>query len=408
MPASPPPGARTSGDGRREANAASVLRAVLDHGPVARSGIARLAGLSPAAVSRQCTDLTRLGLVREVPELVAASGVGRPQIPVDLHTGDAGGPLVAGVHIGVPGSSFGLTDLRGTVVARQDFPHDAVPPAELRERLGRALAAFLAEHRPDGGTVLGVGAAIGGWVDPVHGTVVRHEALGWDHYPLGADLRRHTRLPARVDNHARAVALSELLFGRPAARRSLVHLFVGNVVDAALAIAGVVHSGPRSGAGDVAHLPVPGSTAPCPCGRTGCLEATVSDTVLARRAVAAGLIPEPHAGLLVDAAAAGDRRADALLRERARAVGRATGLLLDVLNPDLVVVTERSSTLQPAYLDEIRAAAIAHAHVCDDPERIVVPHAGPAALLVAAATVVLNPLLTSPLQAVGNTAAILP
>ncbi|MFI0777430.1 ROK family protein [Streptomyces sp. NPDC021212] len=408
MPISPPPGARTSGDGRREANAASVLRAVLDHGPVARSGIARLAGLSPAAVSRQCTDLTRLGLVREVPELVAASGVGRPQIPVDLHTGDVGGPLVAGVHIGVPGSSFGLTDLRGTVVARQDFPHDGIPAAELRERMGRALATFLAEHRPDGGRVLGVGAAIGGWVDPAHDTVVRHEALGWDHYPLGADLRRHTGLPVRVDNHARAVARSELLFGRPAARRSLVHLFVGNVVDAALAIAGVVHSGPRSGAGDVAHLPVPDSTAPCPCGRTGCLEATVSDTVLARRAVAAGLIPEADAGLLVDAAAAGDRRADALLRERARAVGRATGLLLDVLNPDLVVITERSSTLQPAYLDEIRTAAIAHAHVCDDPERIVVPHAGPAALLVAAATVVLDPLLTSPLQACRNTAAMLP
>lgn len=408
MPTSPPPGARTSGDGRREANAASVLRAVLDHGPVARSGIARLAGLSPAAVSRQCTDLTRLGLVREVPELVAASGVGRPQIPVDLHTGDAGGPLVAGVHIGVPGSGFGLTDLRGTVVARQDFPHDGIPAAELRERLGRALAAFLAERTPDGAKLLGVGAAIGGWVDPDLGTVVRHEALGWDHYPLGTDLRRHTGLPVRVDNHARAVARSELLFGRPEARRSLVHLFVGNVVDAALAIAGVVHSGPRSGAGDVAHLPVPDSTAPCPCGRTGCLEATVSDTVLTRRAVAAGLIPEPDAGLLVDAAAAGDRRADALLRERARAVGRATGLLLDVLNPDLVVITERSSTLQPAYLEEIRTAAIAHAHVCDDHQRIVVPLAGPAALLVAAATVVLNPLLTSPLQACRDTAAMLP
>ncbi|MFI5674285.1 ROK family transcriptional regulator [Streptomyces cellulosae] len=393
-----PPAARPSGDGRREANAASVLRAVLDHGPVARSGIARLSGLSPAAVSRQCTDLARLGLVREVPELIAASGVGRPQIPVDLHTGAAGGPLVAGVHIGVPSSSFGLTDLRGTVVARQDVPHDGIPAAALRERVGRALAAFLAERTPAGARVLGVGAAIGGWVDPAAGTVVRHDALGWHGYPLGADLRRHTGLPVRVDNHARAVAQSELLFGRPAARRSLLHLFVGNVVDAALAIAGVVHSGPRSGAGDVAHLPVPDSSAPCPCGRTGCLEATVSDTVLARRAVRAGLIPEPDAGLLVDAAAAGDRWADGLLRERARAVGRATGLLLDVLNPDLLVVTERSSGLQPEYLDEIRSSAITHAHVCDDPERIVVPHAGPAVLLVAAATVVLGPLFRSPLQ----------
>jgi predicted NBD/HSP70 family sugar kinase len=157
----------------------------------------------------------------------------------------------------------------------------------------------------------------------------------------------------------------------------------------------------------VAHLPVPDSQVACPCGRAGCLEATVSDTRLTRRAVERGIVPEPLIGLLVDAAAAGDRRADALLRERAHAVGRATGLLLDVLNPDLVVVTEASSTLQPEYLEEIRAASIAHAHVCDDPDRIEVPHAGPAVLVVAAATIVLNPLFKSPLQAFGDTAAVL-
>ncbi|TQE17878.1 ROK family transcriptional regulator [Streptomyces ipomoeae] len=407
MSTTTPPGARTSGDGRREANAAAVLRAVLDHGPVARSGIARLSGLSPAAVSRQCTDLARLGLVREVPHLVAASGVGRPQIPVDLDTEETG-PLVAGVHIGVPRTAFGLTDLRGTLLARHDFRYDGVPAAGLADHIGRGLTAFIAEHAPAGRRVLGVGAAIGGWVDPTTATVVRHDALGWHHRPLGAELRRHTGLPVRVDNHARAVARSELLFGRPAARRSLLHLFVGNVVDAALAIAGVVHSGPGSGAGDVAHLPVPDSSTQCPCGRTGCLEATVSDTVLTRRAVELGIVPEPLIGLVVDAAAAGDRRADAMLRERANAVGRATALLLDVLNPDLVVITEQSSLLHSAYLDDIRAAAIERSHVCDDPERILVPHAGPAVLLVAAATIVLNPLFSSPLQAFGNTAAMLP
>ncbi|MFG2138355.1 ROK family protein [Streptomyces sp. NPDC048650] len=400
----PPAPPHTFGDGRREANAAAVLRAVLDHGPVARSGIARLAGLSPAAVSRQCTDLARLGLVREMPELVAAEGVGRPQIPVDLAPGHADGPVAAGVHIGVPQSTFCLADLRGRVLARRTFRHDGLPPGALPGEVGRGLAAFLARHAT-GGPVLGVGAAIGGRVDPGSATVVRHDALGWHQYPLGAELRRHTGLPVRIDDHARAVAQSELLLGRSAARRSLLHLFVGDVVDAALAIAGVVHRGPRSGAGEVAHLPVPDSTVECPCGRIGCLEATASDTVLARLATARGIVPEPSAALLVDAAAAGDRRADTLLRERARAVGRATGLLLDVLNPELVVVTEQSSLLNPEYLEEIRAAATEHSHLCDDPERIVGPHAGPAVLPVAAVTVLLNPLFGNPLRALGGTGA---
>ncbi|MGW4219047.1 ROK family protein [Streptomyces bacillaris] len=393
---------RATGDGRREANAATVLRAVLDHGPVARGSIARLSGLSPAAVSRQCVDLLRLGLVRELPERVESGGVGRPQIPVDLHTGEDGGPVAGGVHIGVPWSSFGLLDLRGRLLARRTFPHDGIAPGDLSREVVAGLRAFLAEATGDR-HLLGVGAALGGWVDPALGTAVRHDTLGWHHRPLAAELSRGLGgIDVGIDNHARAIAQSEILFGRPAARRSLVHLFIGNVVDAALGIAGVVHQGPGSGAGDVAHLPVPDSTVTCPCGRTGCLEATASNLAVARTAVRRGIVPEADVFLLVDAAAAGDRRADRLLRERARAVGRATALLLDVLNPDLVVVTEHSSLLNPEYLEEIRGAAVDLSHVCKDPERIVGPHAGMAVLPVAGGTIALNPLFRSPLAASGR------
>ncbi|MCS0634845.1 ROK family protein [Streptomyces sp. LP05-1] len=391
-----PAGPRMTGDGRRDANAALVLRTVLDHGPVTRGGVVRHSGLSAAAVSRQSAALIGTGLVRELPEPMAAGGVGRPSFPLDLHTGAVGGPVAGGVHIGVPASTFGLLDLRGRVLARRLFRHDGIGPGELPGAVGRALARFLAGAtgtRP----LLGVGAAVGGWVRPEDGVVVRHDALGWRNRPLGAELSRHLGVAVRLDNHARTVAQSEILFGAPSARRSLVHLFVGNVVDAAVGIAGVIHQGPGAAAGDVAHLPVPDSTAPCPCGRTGCLEATASDMALGRVAVRRGIVPEPSTALLVDAAAAGDRRADRLLRERARAVGRAAALLLDVLNPELVVVTEQSSVLNADYLEEIRGAAVDLSHVCDDPERIVGPHAGPAVLPVAAGTALLNPLFKDPL-----------
>ncbi|MFI8962929.1 ROK family protein [Streptomyces sp. NPDC053493] len=391
-------GPRPAGDGRRATNAATVLRTVLDHGPVARSAVARLSGLSPAAVSRQATDLLRHGLLRELPERAETGGPGRPQIPVDLHLGATAGPVVGGVHLGAPASTLSLVDLRGRVVARRSLRHHGLDPRTLPATLALHLRAFLADHvgtRP----LLGVGAALGGWVDPDRGRVVRHDALGWYQRPLAAELTRGLGgLTVRADNHARAVAQSEILFGRPEARRSLVHLFVGNVVDAALGIAGVVHQGPGSAAGDVAHLPVPDSTVACPCGRSGCLEATVANRALGETAYRRGIVPEPDTALLVDAAAAGDRRADRLLRERARAVGRAVALLLDVLNPDLVVVTEHASLLEPGYLEEIRGAAVDLSHVCDDPERIVSPHAGPAAMPVAAGTVLLNPLFRNPLQ----------
>ncbi|MEU8620756.1 ROK family transcriptional regulator [Streptomyces sp. NPDC048623] len=399
------PGPRPAGDCRRETNAATVLRTVLDHGPLARSAIARHSGLSPAAVSRQATDLLRYGLLRELPERAETAGPGRPQIPVDLHLGGVGGPVAGGVHFGVDVSSFGLVDLRGRLVGRRRLAHAGADPRVLPASVSREFRAFLAQHlgnRP----LLGIGAAVGGWVDPDRGRVVRHDALGWAHRPLAAELARCLGVPTvRVDNHARAVAQSEILFGRPEARRSLVHLFVGNVVDAALGIAGVVHQGPGSAAGEVAHLPVPDSTTPCTCGRSGCLAATASNRALGEAAYRRGIVPEPDTFLVVDAAATGDRRADRLLRERARAVGRAIALLLDVLNPDLVVVTELASLLDPCYLEEIQGAAVDLSHVCDDPERIVTPHAGPAAMPVAAGTVLLSPLFRNPLQSLEDLAA---
>lgn len=422
----------TPGDSRAAANAAAVLRAVLTHGPLARSDVPQLCGLSPAAVSRQTTALLRAGLLRELRELPEAlpgtgeadtratratpatpgtpgwpgspgpeptpatprttGGPGRPRIPLDLHTGPVGGPLAAGLHIGVPSSTFSLVDLRGRVLARRAFAHAGRSPGRLPAAIAAELGRFLQEFRSDR-PLLGLGAALGGWVRPADGTVVRHDALGWHGLPLAAELSQRLALPVSVDNHARAVAHAEILYGRPEARASLLHLFIGNVVDAAFGIGGTVHQGPGAAAGDVAHLPVPGARTPCACGRTGCLQASASDTVIGAEAVRRGIVPEPSVYLLVDAAATGDPRADRLLRERARTVGRAAALLLDVFNPDVMVVSELSSILHDGYLDEIRDAA-------GDQDRygrrIVAPHAGPAVLPVAAATVLLAPLFRDP------------
>ncbi|WP_326593524.1 ROK family transcriptional regulator [Streptomyces sp. NBC_01294] len=382
-----------AGDSRAAANAATVLRTVLEHGPVARSGIAGLCGLSPAAVSRQTTGLLRSGLLRELPG--PSDGVGRPRIPLDVHTGAVGGPVAGGLHIGVPASTFSLVDLRGRLLARRAFSHEGRDPVGLSAEIVAELGRFLAAAGPER-PLLGVGAALGGWVRPDEGVVVHHPLLRWRQKPLGAELSAALGVPVRIDNHARAVARAEILFGRPEARRSLVHLFIGNVVDAAFGIEGTVHQGPGSAAGDVAHLPVPGSSVPCTCGRTGCLQAAASDRALGAEAVRRGIVPDPSVDLLVDAAATGDPRADRLLRERARAVGRAAALLLDVFNPAVMVVTELSSVLHEGYLEEIRGAATALSHVCDDPERIVSPHAGPAVLPEAAATVLLSRVFRDP------------
>ncbi|OLT12553.1 hypothetical protein BJF78_24185 [Pseudonocardia sp. CNS-139] len=384
-------------DGRRAANAAAVLRAVLDRGPVARSTVGRLTGLSAGAVSRQLAELADLGLVRDRPLRATRSVVGRPHVPVDV---DTRRHVVAGVHVAVLHATLVLMDLRGRVLVEERVPH--LPdrtPAELVAELGTRMGAFLAEHA-EGRRPLGVGVATGGWVDPARGVVVRHHRLGWRDVPVGPALEAALGLPVRVESHARALARAEQLIGaeRGRARTSLVHLFVGNVVDAAIATCGTVHQGPGAAAGDVSHLPVGGCT-PCPCGRTGCFEATVAERTLARRAVEEGRLRTPRFSDVLAALGAGERWAVALFRERARAIGRAAALLVDVINPEILVVCEAGTARRPELLDDLREEVALRSHVCADPGRTVVSGSfGARALGVAAGSVVLHETYTRPLD----------
>jgi predicted NBD/HSP70 family sugar kinase len=392
------------------------MLAALDYGPVARSTVARLAGLSPAAVSRQCAELIRRGLLREVPDGRVPDGrvpdgrvpdgrvpdgravvkPGRPHVPVDV---DADGPVVCGVHIALRHATLALVDLRGRVVARDRIPHGPAPEPDLvLGRIADRLPAFAAgachgRRRP----VLGLGVAAGGWVDSDAGVIVDHPLLGWRDVRVRELLRRRTGLPVHADGHSRALTRAEQLFGDQRARSSVVHLFVGNVVDAAFAVGGTVQHGPRSAAGYVAHLPLPGRTEPCGCGRSGCLQAVVSETVLAVKAAAAGVIADPSFDALMGAALAGDPRAGAMLRQRARAVAVAAAVLLDMLNPEVLVVAEAGTMLLPGCLDALRAEVRYRSRDTGEPP-VVATSFGRDVLPVAAGAVMLSEIYADPLS----------
>jgi predicted NBD/HSP70 family sugar kinase len=382
-------------DCRQTSNDSAVLQAVLDHGPVARSTIARLAGLSPAAVSRLCTELAAAGLLREASEAAGLKAVGRPHVPVEVDTSCR---VACGLHIALRHATLALVDLRGRVLARERLAHTDTDPRHVLPRLARRIPEFVADHA-EGRTPLGLGVATGGWVDRADGVIMENTLLGWRGVPVRQLLAEATGLPVRVDNHARALARAEQLFGDPRARASVVHLFVGNVVDAAFATGGRIHHGPRSAAGTVAHLHLEGRADPCPCGLRGCLEAAVSCRALGLRAARDGITPGPSFPGLLAAARGGDQRATDLFRERARLLGSAVALLLDVLNPELVVVAEAGAVYLPECLEILRARVSERSRVCDDPGRsIVATSFGHDALPVAAGTVILDAVYANPLR----------
>ncbi|MEV0774410.1 ROK family transcriptional regulator [Streptomyces sp. NPDC050428] len=378
----PPPAAPP----RRAPGTRAVLNAVLDHGPVARSTVARLTGLSPASVTAHSARLLARGLIRESPETSGPRGLGRPHVPVDIDTNRY---LVAGAHIAVTNSTLSLMDLRGRIVAEDRQPHqDTRPhPRRVLDGLARRLPRLMSAHA-EGRSVLALGVATGHRVDPGAGVIRLHPQLGWRNVAVRDHLTDATGLPVHVDSHARALARAEQLFGEAATRGSAVLLFVGAVVDAAFATAGEVHLGPRHGAGSVARLPVGGA---------GSLESEVSEQAMVRLAAEQGHPVRAFTELL-ERALAGEHRALELFRRRARLVGRAVALLLDMFDPDVLVVVEPGTGLLPHCLTDLRTAVAERSLVCEDPEQAVVASSFTGGVLsTAGAAVALAALYADPL-----------
>jgi predicted NBD/HSP70 family sugar kinase len=307
-------------------------------------------------------------------------------------TSTSSGTPVGGVHIAHDHCTLAALDLAGNVRAQERIPHTSTDPPTLLTAIGNRLSTFLADHRP-----LALGVATGGWVDAGKGVIVEHASLGWHDVPVRDLLMRATGLTVHVDSHARALAQAEQLFGEVS--QNVVHLFVGNVVDAAIVTGGKTHHGPRSGAGEVAHLPLGEADIRCDRGHRGCFEASASDRFWAQRAVDEGIIARPS---MWDLVATDDHRARALFVERAQLIGRAAALLFDLVNPEVLVITEAGVRHFPESLEAVRAEVAARSRICADPWQAIVASSfsGESVLAVAGAAAGLDVLYSDPLSLV--------
>lgn len=365
-------------------SAGAVLRAVLDLGPAPRSAVARQAGVSPATVTWQSRALLDAGLLVELPETPGPGGVGRPHSPIAL---DSAGNVVLALHIAAAQITVAVVDIAGTVLSSEQVPHRTHAPYEILdtavERV-RAVAASL----PRQVRVRGLGVAVGGRVDTTTGSVVDHSYLRWRDVPVREYLAARTGLPTSVDSHTRALAHVEQLYGRLRGTTSAIVLFVGNVIDAAIAVHGRVHYGPRSSAGSIARLlgGTPGSARALD---------DLSDHALLARAAAAGRV-DTMAGLVAAAAAGGPERAYFL--ERATAMGEVAAALLDLLDPEVLVLVDRGLDAVPGVREAYADAVRAHSALGADPAEVVCESAFTGQILaMSAAGVVLHELFREPL-----------
>jgi predicted NBD/HSP70 family sugar kinase len=336
----------------RRQNYSAILRTVMRYGPIARSELASLTGMATGTMTKLTSLLGEANLLRELPTEAGQGALGRPRTPIVI---DDRVFRVVGLHFGLRRTNVCLLDLRGQLLAETRLQHRGRGFEPLVLQAVEGVRELLSQSS---GTVLGVGASTGGWVDREAGVVRDNRVLRWRDVPLREALAAGLGLPAEVDSSFRALAMAERWFGGAQDVHDLVSLFVGNVVGAGFVLGGQVFRGFTAAAGTIDHLSV-GAVAykACSCGRHDCLHAVASDLAVLARARREGLLgARGTLERLVQAARDGDTGAEALLVSRAELVGVAAGTLIDMLDPEVVVVSG-GVVDAPEYLRAVRRGA---------------------------------------------------
>ncbi len=235
------------------------------------------------------------------------------------------------------------------------------------------IESVVREAGIDDREVLGVGIGVPGIVeqgDPVNsppgegdGVVVHGQTIGWDAVPLGRLLRAGTALPLHIDNGAKTLGQAEMWFGGGRGASNVVIALIGSGVGACVVANGTPYHGASSSAGEWGHttLRVGGRT--CRCGSRGCLEAYVGAEALLGRWHAAPPDVSEETGLAALLAAADhDHEAGALLAEAAEYLGAGIADLINLFNPQRIVIGGWAGLLLgPRLLPTVREVAAAYA-----------------------------------------------
>lgn len=334
-------------------NLRAILLTLLLEGGASRVQLAQRTSLSSTTITNLVSELLESGVVAEEGAQPSKEprSVGRPRTALWLVPDSR---FAIGVHIEVGTARVAISNLYAEVVVERTIEFEVSEPGEqILDRIACLIESIVAESAISGERLLGVGVGASGLVDYRTGVNLLAPNLGWRNLPIRDTLNSRLGLPVVVDNNVRSMALSEALFGAGRGVNVLAYVYGKIGVGAGIVVNGRIYHGSTAGAGEIGHITLVaegGET--CHCGNRGCLETLVSEPALLRQAwrvaqdhpdsrLARLLRQRPHDQALEAVFAAardGDALAGSLLADQARYLGIALANLVNVLNPELIIL----------------------------------------------------------------------
>ncbi len=265
-------------------------------------------------------------------------------------------PAAIGVDVGGTTVAGGLVSPEGEVLAHVQAPTHERGPGTALDTMQDLLGKLEGVARVRGLQIAGVGIGVPGTVDAERGVIGAdiHYAPELAGTSLAAVVEGRLGLPVFVDNDVNVLALGEWMFGAGKGTRSLVVLALGTGVGGGIILDGRLHRGHGGFGGELGHVPINFDGRPCICGGQGCLKAYVSGTDIALQGTER-LKREVTAAEVFELAAGGDAVAGEIVDEVCQALGAGLAVIVNGLNPELLLLAGSvSKSLRPLER-EVRA-----------------------------------------------------
>ncbi|WP_242448215.1 ROK family transcriptional regulator [Cellulomonas sp. WB94] len=376
------PGSQTA---LRSLNVQRVVGMLTTAGASTQAELARHTGLSTATVSSIVRAMVGRGIVTTSP----TTSSGRRAVLVRL---EDRGIVPVGIDLGRTHVRVCLATLGYEVIAERSvaLPHERRPHEGIDMATG-LLADLLAESSVPRSAVVGVGVGIPGPIDNRTGHVLEGPLWPeWDDLDPQLALEERLGVPVFLDNDANLGALAEVTWGPHSSVDNLVFLKLGSGIGCGLIVGGQPYHGHVGIAGEIGHSPISDTGPLCRCGNRGCLEMAASTSTMIDL-LDRGQVPRLTTDDIVRQALAGDTATLRVIEDAGVATGRALASVVNLINPEVVVVGGPLAVLGEILLEPIRRGLLRYAiAVAGQTTRLAVSSLGDRAEALGAAALVLR------------------
>ena len=266
---------------------------------------------------------------------------------------NTGKNFVIGVDLGGTKILAGIFDLKLQLLGTTKFSTKPQRgPASVIERVARCVLDAIDECDLTAKQVRGIGIGAPGAVDPEHGEVVFAPNLNWKDVALVQELEKRLDLPVFLENDCKACMLGVYEQELKAKPRHVLGIFIGTGIGGGMIINGELYAGSSHTAGELGHMVIDVNGPKCSCGNKGCFEVFSSRLALFRAIQSAikngekSLLTEMlgddlkdlRSGDIRKAIRRGDKVVQKIVEEAAEYAGIAIGNLVNILNPEIVVL----------------------------------------------------------------------